>query len=550
MRMGEAAETYDFIIVGSGAGSIPAALMMQQAGKRPLILEKQYMIGGTSAYSGGMLWVPDNDFMKAAGQTDSQEKARRYMDAVIGEPTPSSTPERRDAYVRGAPEMLRFMTERGLKYRFANLPDYFDELEGGMANGRAVVPRIFDVNALGEWRDRLGGHPLTQRYPTEGADAPEIAKGTMRGQLIKLKVGWRLAQNRLLGRNLRGFGNALMGQLFNLAFKAKIPLWTETEVKDFIVENGRVVGVVADRKGETIRLRSELGVLLNAGGFARSKEMREKYLPQPTSPDWSLVNATDTGDMIRKCIEIGAAVEQMDAAFWFPASFAPDGSVAGMHATQDMGKPGTILVGTDGKRFVNEAISHTDVGNRMYETGAVPAWAVFDERRRSKYPFGMVFPWASPEPAVRSGYIKRGQTIEDLAQQCGIDAAGLKETIARFNVFAKTGKDEDFHRGESAYQRDGGDPRVKPNPSLAPLDRAPYYAVPIYPSDVGTCGGVLTDESARVLNEERRPIPGLYACGNTTASVMGRGYPGGGVSLGPMMTFGYLAAKHAARMNQ
>jgi 3-oxosteroid 1-dehydrogenase len=549
MQMAEA-ETYDFIIVGSGAGSIPAALVMQQAGKRPLILEKQATIGGTSAYSGGMLWIPNNHFMKAAGQSDSPEKARRYLDAVIGESSPSSTPERRDAYVQGAPEMLRFLTDRGLKYRFANLPDYYDELEGGMAHGRALVPRIFDVNALGEWRDKLGGHPITQRYPTEGSDAPQIAKGTLKGKLIKVKVGWRLMQNKLFGRNLRGFGNALMGQLFHMALKAGVPIWTETEVMDFIQENGRVVGVVARRGGQTIRLRAEFGVLLNAGGFAHNKEMREKYQPKPASTAWTQVKAGDTGDMINKCADLGAALELMDEAFWFPCSFTPEGAFVGMHAAQDLGKPGTILVGKDGKRFVNEAISHMEVGHRMYETGAVPAWVIFDEQRRRRYPFGLVFPSAPTDPLVKSGYLKRGRTLEELAQACGIDAAGLKETVERTNRFAATGVDEDFHRGESAYQRDVGDERVGRNPNLAPLDKAPFYAVPIYPADVGTCGGVLTDEHGRVVTEERRPIPGLYACGNTTATVMGRGYPGGGVSLAPMMTFAYLAARHAARVNQ
>jgi 3-oxosteroid 1-dehydrogenase len=542
-------ETYDFIIVGSGGGSVPAAMVMKKAGKRPLILEKQPMIGGTSAFSGGMLWIPNNDYLKAVGLKDSDEKARAYMDAVIGDPLPSSTPARRDAYVRGAPEMLRFMTQLGLRMRHAHLADYYDEKTGGMADGRSVVPKLFDVRALGEWEPKLGGHPITQGIPSEGSEAPKVQSGTFEGKIIMMKIGWRMFQNKYLGRKIRGFGNALTGQLFNIALKAGVPIWTETEVKDLLVEDGRVVGVIAQRDGRRIELRAELGVLVNAGGFSHNLEMRAQYQPQPT-PKWSQVNPSDTGDMIKTLMAHGAAVSLMDEAFWFPCSFYPDGSFAGMHGGYDFAKPHTIVVDSRGKRFVNEAISHMEMGRQMYANNAVPAWVVFDNNRRRKYPFGTILPGLPIKKYIDAGYLKTSDTLAGLAAACGIDAQGLQETVARFNGFMRKGVDEDFHRGESAYQRGAGDPRVKPNPTFGTIEQGPFFAVAVHPADVGTCGGVVTDEHARVLREDGAPIPGLYATGNTTATVMGHAYPGGGVSVGPSMTYGYLAARHAARMNQ
>lgn len=419
-----------------------------------------------------------------------------------------------------------------------------------MADGRSLVPRLFDVRVLGAWEPKLGGHPLTQRIPSEGAEAPKVQSGTVAGKIVMMKIGWRMFQNKYLGRKIRGFGNALMGQLFHIALKADVPIWIETEVKDFIVENGRVTGVVAERDGRRIELRAELGVLINAGGFAHNLEMREKYQPRPATTRWTQVNASDTGDMIRKAQDLGAALELMDEAFWFPCSFHPDGSFAGMHGGYDFGKPHTILVDGRGRRFVNEAISHMEVGRRMYAVGAVPAWAVFDSNRCRKYPFGTILPGLPLKKFIDSGYLKTANSLADLAATCGIDVQGLQETVARFNGFVGMGVDEDFHRGESAYQRYAGDPRVKPNSSLGAIERGPFYAIAVYPADVGTCGGVLTDEYARVLRPDASPIPGLYATGNTTATLMGHTYPGGGVSVAPAMTFGYLAARHAARVNQ
>jgi 3-oxosteroid 1-dehydrogenase len=543
-------ETYDFVIVGSGGGSTPAALVMNEAGKRVLIIEKEPMIGGTSAFSGGLIWIPNNGLRPDAG--DSHEQARTYLDTVIGEVGPASTPARREAFVRAGGEMIRFLQGKGMKFVPARYPDYYDTLPGGLADGRSLGAPLFDVNELGEWSDKLAFHKVTSMVPVTSPESVDLfnATRTWRGRALLAKIAWReLVRKRLLGQKLRGAGNALQGRLYQIVLREKIPIWTETPVKDLIVEDGRVVGVVAERKGEPIRVRAELGVLLNAGGFGRNREMREAYQPKPTSTEWTQVSPGHTGEMIQACMRIGAATDLMDESFWLACSFAPDGTFMGMHSSNDISRPYLIVVDKNGKRFANEAANYMEFGQRMYAAGAVPAWAVFESRFRQRYPWGLMAPGITPRSVIESGYLKRASTIEDLARQCGIDPEGLKATVQRFNGFARSGVDEDFHRGESAYNHYFGDPTVTPNPNLGALEKPPFYAVALQPADVGTAGGVVCDEFARVLKTDGAPIPGLYATGITTATVVGRSYPGAGASVGPSMTFGYIAARHAARMN-
>jgi 3-oxosteroid 1-dehydrogenase len=278
--------------------------------------------------------------------------------------------------------------------------------------------------------------------------------------------------------------------------------------------------------------------------------MREKYQPKPTSVEWTVVNPGDTGEMIEAVMRLGAATELMDETFWLPSSYWPeDGRFMSFHSPNDIGKPHCIVVDPEGRRFVNESCAFMEFGQAMYRAKAVPAWAVFDSNHRRKYPWGMALPGKPSKAMLESGYMRRFDTLDELARGCGIDAAGLAETVERFNHFARTGTDLDFHRGESAYNRYYGDPTVKPNPNLAPIERAPFYAVAIYPGDVGTAGGILADENARALREDGSVIPGLYVTGNSSAAVVGRCYPGAGASIGPSMTFGYIAARHAAGLN-
>lgn len=544
-------ETFDFVIIGSGGGSVPAALVMQDQGRSVCILEKQDCFGGTSAYSGGVIWIPNNHIGNPDGAHDSPESARQYMIAVAGESAEAVDPLRRDAYIRGGAEMVRYLADKGMKFEDAHWPDYHDELPGGRTSGRSLSAPIFDVNELGEWAPKLAQYRATTDIPIGSPETVHlfVIKRTWKGKLTAMKVAWRFLVKFLARKDLRGSGPAMMGRLFQLLFKTQAELRLSTPVRDLIVEDGRVTGVIAERDGKTIRIGGRLGVLINAGGFSRNLAMREQYQPKPTSVEWTQVNPADTGDLIQAAMKIGAATDFMDESWWLPSTYYPDGTFGGFHSPNDVSKPHCIVVDAKGQRFFNESCGYMEMGQAMYRQGAVPAWAIFDTNHRSTYPWGMVLPGKPKQELIDSGYLKRAGTLDELAQQCGIDTAGLKATVARFNAMAANGIDEDFHRGESAYNNYYGDPTVKPNPNLGPLERAPFYAAAIYPGDVGTAGGILADEHGRALREDGGAIPGLYVTGNSASSVNGRAYPGAGASVGPAMVFGYLAARHASGAN-
>jgi 3-oxosteroid 1-dehydrogenase len=333
-----------------------------------------------------------------------------------------------------------------------------------------------------------------------------------------------------------------------------VPLWLNTSAHELVVEDGRVVGVVAEREGRRVRIRANKGVILAAGGFEASQSMREKYLPNPTRAEWSCGNHFNTGDAINMGLAVGATLDLMDDAWWGPTTIVPGEPHARMLVIEKS-LPGSMLVSKRGERFVNEAAPYIDVVNAMYkrhtpESPCVPAYLVFDATYRKKYPCGPVLQ-ASQQPdrmlpkALRN-YFKKADTLDGLAAQLGVDAAGLKATVAKFNEYARTGTDLDFHRGETVFDRYYGDEKVKPNPCLAPIETPPFYGLEAYPGELGTKGGLKTDAHARVLRESGEPVPGLYAVGNCSASVMGHSYPGAGSTIGPAMTFGYVAARDAA----
>ncbi len=543
-------ETFDFVIVGSGAGSVPAALVLQEQGKRVLIIEKQAVIGGTSAYSGGVIWVPNNDHVNAAGGNDSPERAKAYFDAIAGDPLPSSSHARRESWIRNGAEMVRFLERKGMKFFHSGLPDYYDG-PGSLPQGRGLATPLFNAKELGDWEAKLSMPAAGRRMPLHIMEGVKILtiKQTWRGKAVALLLVYRKIKERLLGQTLLSGGGALLGRLLQIALRERVPIWTETSVRDFIVENGRVVGVTAERDGRMVTVRANLGVLVNAGGFSRNREMRDKYSPKPASTDWTQVNPGDTGEMIRAIMDLGAATDQMDEAFWFPCSYLPDGSTFSMHSAGDIGKPHCILVDARGNRFVNEANPYMEVGKTMYEAGAVPAWAIFDSEHRRKYFWGMAMPGKPAETLIECGYLKRAGSLDKIARLCGIDAEGLARTVQHFNGLVHTGVDDDFHRGESAFNQYYGDPKTKPNPNLGTIAKPPFYAVAIYPGDIGTCGGIVADEHARALRPDGVPIPGLYVTGNTSAAAGGRVYLGAGAAVGPSMIFGYVAARHAVRAN-
>jgi 3-oxosteroid 1-dehydrogenase len=350
--------------------------------------------------------------------------------------------------------------------------------------------------------------------------------------------------------------------MLQIALREQLPIYTDTPVKDLVVENGRVVGVVATRNGRDVRIQARDGVLINAGGFSHNREMRERWMSKPNAWKWTNANPGDTGEMIEAAQKLGAAVDCMNEAWWVITSLGPNESlpegainpqgvpIPFMHHL-DLSLPHLIMVDQDGKRFCDESGAYMEIGQRMYarheQTGrGIPAWVIMEHRHRDNYVWGTAQPGKTPQSWLDSGYMKKADTLDEIARLCGIDAVGLKAEVAKFNEYCRKGVDPEFNRGGRQFDRAHGDPTVKPNPNLGAIEEGPFYAVAMYPGDVGTAGGVLTDEHGRVLREDGSVIEGLYATGNSTASVVGRCYPGAGASIGASFVFGYRAAQHAA----
>jgi 3-oxosteroid 1-dehydrogenase len=525
-----------------------AALAAKACGKRAIIFEKQALIGGSTAYSGGILWIPNNPYMSSA---DSPQKARLYLDNLIGDAGPASSPARRAAYLTEGVRMLEFLRASGLKLKDAVWPDYYSDEPGGTATGRSLVAPLFDVAELGEWESRLARFGSLPPLPVgaEEYTALSLVKRTWRGKYAALRVAARLLYMKVTGKRLRGTGNALQGRMLQIALREEIPIRIESPIVELVSDGDAVVGVVVRRNGGEVRIQARAGVLLNSGGFSHDLPMREKYQPKPASTQWTMSNPGDTGEVMQMAMRLGAAVDLMNESWWVPSSYDTEGAMMGFHVPNDLGKPHVIAVNRHGRRFVNEAGAYMEFGQRMYANEAVPTWAILESRHRKYYFWGLLPP-GEPKPEwISSGYMKKADTVADLARQCGLDPANLQATVARFNEFCERGVDGDFRKGYSAYNRSNGDPRSKPNACLGKIERPPFYAVAIQPADVGTAGGLLTDEHARVLRGDGSIIRGLYAAGNCTASVMGRVYPGAGASIAPSFVFGYIAARHACGTN-
>ena len=542
-------ESYDLVIVGSGAGAVPAALAAKALGASSVIVEKQDKFGGSTAYSGGVAWIPNSPLH---GSDDSEEAGRQYLDALIpGDGGKASPRAKREMFLKQGPKAIQFLLDQGIKFILVLWPDYYPSLPGGHATGRALMCELFDVNELGEWKDRLGFFYGFPRLPVNSWEFVNLtlAKRTWAGKFAALRLGFRMAVDKLTGKQHVGSGNALQGRMLQAALKADIPIKLSTPMVGLVTDNGRVTGIrVSGPDGErTIGARR--GVLLDTGGFSRNKAMRERYQPKPASIEYTQANPGDTGEAIEMAQALGADVDLMNEAWWTPGSVLPDGRYAGFHVPGESGKPHIIIVDKDGKRIGDEGGAYMEFGQRMFARGAVPAYAILESRALSYYSWGPMMVGKSTQPFIANGYLKRADTLEDLASQCGIDAAGLSAEVARFNHFAETGVDEDFQRGSSVYGKHNGDPTNKPNPSLGKIERGPFYAITIWPLDVGTSGGLVTDEYARVLREDGSTIAGLYATGNTTAPVVGACYPGAGASIGGAIAFGYVAARHALGAN-
>jgi len=536
------------VVVGSGSAAFAAALAAKEAGLEPLIIESTAKLGGSSAMSGGGAWIPNNPLMLRAGTHDSYADARKYMDLTIGDVGPVSSPERRETYLREGPKMVEWLENLGFRYHYGKgYSDYYPELPGGSVTGRLLEPEPFDLKKLGTWKNKINISLPIPVYTLDGVQIALAFRSFSAFLNTANVIGIRTLGSMIIGKKLAGIGGALIGQLTYLALQRSIPIWTNCPMVGLIHENGTVQGVIVEKDGTRAEIRAK-AVILAAGGFARNNEMRQKYEPHPITTDWTVATSGDHGDAIRAGIEIGAATALMDDAWWGPCFIDQKGKSNFMIWERSF--PYSIIVDKSGKRFMNESASYVDCGHWQYERNkqvpAIPAFLIIDTHHHKYYPLGVGLPGAEPKEYFESGMLTKGETLAELAQKCGIDPQGLEETVQRFNAFATNGKDEDFHRGDSAYDRIYSDPRVKPNPNLAPLTKPPFYAVRVWPGDLGTKGGLLTNEFAQVLRKDGSIIQGLYAAGNTSASVMGHTYPGPGSTIGPAMVFGMIAGQHAA----
>lgn len=552
-------QTFDLVVVGSGGGGLVAALAAVEAGLRPVLLEKQAVLGGSTGMSGGVIWMPDNPLMRAEGVPDSFEEGMTYLQSAVGDPDQPSSIARRTAFLTVGPEMISFIQDQGVKLvRCEGYADYYDNIPGGHARGRSVEGVPWDAKQLGEWHGRI--IPGMARTMGLAVRTNEVRSLTMyakslRSFVVAARVALRTYRGRLMRKDLVTNGESLVSQLTKILVDKHVPIWLDTAVEELIVEDGVVVGVRATRGGRRVDIRGERGVLLSAGGFERNAEFRSKVTAgtQPNDGSFSMANPGNTGEVLQAAMALGAKVDYMDDAVWL---LVPRLQMAGSTLMVARQYPHTIMVNKRGERFVNESNSYLEVGRAMYANDAVPGWIVFDEDYRQSVPwvsgmpklrqFTAALPGRIPQAWLDDEWILQADTLEQLAQKMGVPAANLVATVGHFNVGAAKGEDPDFGRGASAYNKVLGHPGNKVNAAVGPVARGPFYATQLHPGDVGTIGGVVCNEHAQVLGQDDTPIPGLYATGNMAATVTGRVYPGAGASISNTMVFGYVAARHAA----
>ena len=550
-------ETFDVVVIGSGAAGLSAAITASILGLSVVVIEKAATLGGSTAISGGAVWVPDHPHLAAVGLTESRADVLAYLGAMLGN---RLKPEMVDAFLDRGPEMVGFL-EKNTELRLiprAISPDYHPDLPGAAPGGRTLDPAPFDGRRLGAAFRRLRV-PLKEFLVFGGMMVNRKDIDTLLGATKSLGHFWGTA--KLLARygldrlaHPRGtrllMGNALAARLLKSALDRAIPLRENHAARELIREGGRVAGVVvAGPAGET-RLLARRGVVFATGGFPGSDAMRAAHLPHAAN-HYSMAPAENTGDGIRLGLEAGGRLgeENIGNAFWAPVSLMrnPDGTTTRFpHLILDRAKPGLIAVDQNGQRFVNEANSYHDFVEAMHRrhetTPAIPAFLVADSAFVRKYGLGLVHPGSgSHQRFIDAGYLKTGESIAALAREMGVPAEALAASVAGMNASAKSGVDAAFGKGSTAYNRYLGDSSHPPNPCLGPIATAPFHAVKVYPGDIGTAAGLETDPEARVLGPDGQPIPGLYAVGNDMNSIMAGSYPSAGITLGPALTFGYIA---------
>lgn len=558
--------TVDVLVIGSGGAGLTAAATARKAGLDVLVAEKAPVFGGTTATSGGVIWIPGNRHAKALGEEigvhDTAEDARTYVHIEAGQYVDEP---RVEAYLKYGPLMVDFMEDQTeVRFHAMEFPDYHPE-EAGASKIRSLGTLDYDARKMGPLMKTLKGElPQT------------LFLGLALGSSLEMKTFMKAGRSaRAMGfvmkRMVRHFrdlalhgssqsivrGRALIARLARTLTDDGVPLWLECPARALIEENGRIVGARLDTPDGPVEVRARHGVVLAGGGYPRDRDRRRDHHPgvtatmEPVLP----VPMGNTGDSAHMAEAVGARFNGhlSSAAAWMPTSQLPgatDETGVWPHLV-DRNKPGFLMVLPDGRRFLNESENYRDLGLHMIdafeERGTDTAWLIGDHRAIKRWGIGFVRPFPIPHGHyVRSGYLKRGKTLDDLAATCGIDAAELRATVRRFNSFAKAGVDEEFGRGASDYDKHHGDDENRPNPALGALETGPYYAVRIYPGEITSYKGLATDVHARVLGQDDEPIAGLYAVGNDQANVFGGGYPGAGGTIGPGMVFGWLAARHIA----
>ncbi len=561
-----AVETVAFLVIGSGAGGLTAAIRAHDLGMKTLVVEKSRYYGGTSAMSGGSLWIPNNHLMAATGISDSNEEALTYLKTITKGIIEES---RLAAFVTKGSEMLRYLADRN-DLHCEVLPkycDYYPEVAGAKPGARTLEAKRFSTLKLGWDLMRLRPpHPACITFGRLHMTATDAWHGVHGNWQIYASMVLNAALF-LAGLPLRWLaprstrvtlGNALVASLRLGLKKRGIPLWLQSPAQQLITLDGKVIGAIILRNGTPVKVMASKGVLLASGGFEHNPLLRQQHLPKPTSTDWSSANKHNTGDALYMTAALKPALALMGDAWWSPAAQVP-GSPYSHPLVFEKCMPHSLFLNSHGQRFTNEAAPYIDVVNGMYanhqpgERKAVPCWMVFDARFRRKTSIaGAIYPGTMmPDPRIPDRYwdrlLYKSDNLAGLAHVIGVDSQNLQQSVTRFNRFAETGVDDDFGRGSNASDQYYSCHSGGPNPNLGKLEKAPFYAVPVVAGDLGTKGGLLTDAHARVLDEAGGVIEGLYACGNCSAAVMGHSYAGAGSTLGPAMTFGFIAAETAAR---
>ena len=538
----------DFLVLGGGAAGLTGALAARLAGLDVLLAEKEAWLGGATALSGGTVWLPASHVLERAGVADSCEDGLRYLEALVGPGRDEVDRERMKIFVRESPAFARFLDDQGLALRHARgWSDYYAELPGGREAGRTLYCDALDLRALGEAEEWLAPGALFSAAHSVEVSTMALGIRSLAAARAALRVAARSAKARLTGARPATRGKALIGRLLLAARRSGVVVWRGTPLVELIVEEDRVAGAVLDRDGKRVRVIARRGVLLATGGFARHAGLRQIH-QAPVGVDATMAPAGDMGDGIRAAANAGAEMAMMDQAWWVPGTKTPAGP---MVHVWDRCFPHSLVVDVAGERYMDEAGPYMEVGQRMIARhaalGTDHSWLILESRHRSRYAFGMAPPMVTPSGWIESGYLIRAGSVDELAERTGLPLQRLRDTLDRFNAGARAGRDDDHGRGSKAISRYYGDRRVRPNPNLGPVERPPFYAVRLYPGDVGTAGGVRTDLHGRALDPALKPIAGLYAAGNNASGIFGPCYPGAGASIAPGMLFGRRAALHAAQ---